>query len=149
MPGLSSWKTPAVLPQDSSAKVCASSSGMAPIENGSADPLRALIRRSACAIMVRVLRPRKSNFTKPTFSTSPIGNCVTTSSVSFAPLNNGTWRVKGSCEITTPAAWVEAWRGEFSSARAVSKTVRTFGSLCTRSFSRGSASRASSKVMFN
>ena len=43
-----------------------------------------LIRVSARWIIVRVLRPRKSNFTSPIFSTSPIEYWVTISSL--APL---------------------------------------------------------------
>ena len=44
----------------------------------SAPPL-ARIRASASAIVVRVLRPRKSNLISPTFSTQRMSNCVITS----------------------------------------------------------------------
>ena len=43
-------------------------------------------------------------------------------------LARGTYSYTGRWVMTTPAAWVEAWRGMPSRARAVSMRVRSFSS---------------------
>ena len=53
--------------------------------------------------------------------------------------------MSGSCEITTPAAWVEAWRASPSSERATDISSLIRRSVSTNSFSRGSCSSAPSK----
>ena len=62
-------------------------------------------------------------------STPFMSNWVVTSSV--LPLNEarGTNSVRGTGEITTPAAWVEAWRVVPSSRREMSISSLTFGSF--------------------
>ena len=84
IPELSSWKIPVVFPEESKAKVLASSKGNRSTLNGGCPGWLSLIRVSARRIIVSVLRPRKSNFTNPIFSTSPIEYWVTISSL--APL---------------------------------------------------------------
>ncbi len=46
-----------------------------------------------------------------------------------APLNSGTKLVSGSGAITTPAAWVEAWRVVPSRRRETSISSLTLGSF--------------------
>ena len=66
------------------------------------------------SITSRLRRPRKSIFSRPSFSTSPIENCVTTSwSRPFCW--SGTYSISGRSPITTPAAWIESARTRPSS----------------------------------
>src|SRR3989338_693291 len=66
------------------------------------DSRLALIIFTAWSMTVSVLKPRKSNFTRPIFSISLMANCVTVSPLT--PRYRGTCSVSGSLEITTPAA---------------------------------------------
>ena len=95
-------------------------------------------------ITVRVRRPRKSIFKRPSFSMMPMGNWVVITSSFFC---RGTYLTAGSRVISTPAAWVEAWRGMPSSVRAVS--IRRFTRSSVSYMSRSSLfwSMAFSSVM--
>jgi hypothetical protein len=67
-------------------------------------------RRSiAFWITVRVLSPRKSNFTRPAASTHFMLNWVAGMS-DRGSRYNGTSSSNGRSPITTPAAWVDALR---------------------------------------
>ena len=101
---------------------------------------------TARAMTVRVLRPRKSNLISPAFSTHFMSNWVTTDS-SEGLRYRGTTSLSGTSPMTTPAAWVLAWRGRPSRERAMSMSFFTEGSAFMRSVRRGSASRASSSLM--
>ncbi len=59
---------------------------------------------------VRVRSPRKSNFTRPTFSTPFMSNWVTSSPL--VPLYSGRYSIMGRSAMTRPEAWVEACRGK-------------------------------------
>jgi hypothetical protein len=74
IPRDSSWNTAVVSPRHSMPKVDASSRGMVLISMG-VSPLRtrdALMMSRAQSMIVSVRRPRKSNFTSPTDSTSSL-----------------------------------------------------------------------------
>ena len=60
-------------------------------------------------------------------STPFMSNWVVMSAV--FPLKSGTRSVSGTGEITTPAAWVEAWRVVPSSRRETSMSSLTLGSF--------------------
>jgi hypothetical protein len=92
---------------------------------GSAAARCSLTSRTAVWITVRVLRPRKSNFTSPAFSASFIANWVTISP--FWPRKHGTYSHTGFSEITTPAACMPAWRFRPSSDAAMSRSCRCIG----------------------
>ncbi len=78
MPLDSSWKTLVVSPDWSSAKVAASSIGMRLMSKGSSTRSgRLSMSPTAMSMTVRVLRPRKSNFTSPADSTSFLSYWVT------------------------------------------------------------------------
>ncbi len=57
---------------------------------------------------VKVFKPRKSNFTRPIFSTQVISNCVIVSLL--LPTYKGRCSTSGVSEITMPAACVDACR---------------------------------------
>ncbi len=99
------------------------------------------------SITVRVFNPRKSNLISPVFSVNFMSYCVSTSPL--GPLHNGKYSTMGSGEITTPAAWVEVWRGSPSSTRAIDSSSSIRGSRFAASLSRGSCSRASFKVILS
>ncbi len=68
-------------------------------------------RRTNCTASsstVRFLSPRKSILRRPSSSSVVIWYWHTTDSSFFA---SGTYSYTGFSVITTPAAWVEAWRG--------------------------------------
>ena len=89
-------------------------------------------------------RPRKSIFRRPRCSSVVIVYCVTMLSSLRA---RGTYSYTGRSVMTTPAAWVEAWRGMPSSALAVSMRERSFSSLAYISRSGFESFIASSSVM--
>ena len=106
---------------------------------------------------VRVVSPRKSNFTRPAASTSSLANWVMRT---FSPGRwyTGTKSHSGRSAITTPAACIPAWRWSPSRAMAIcstsrevtsrpsSRVPRTVGfSIISRR--RGSISIASLRVM--
>ena len=69
------------------------------------------LRRTASSVSwmtVSVRRPRKSIFKRPRRSISTMLNWVTGRP---SLVDSGTYSVAGSRVMTTPAAWVEAWRG--------------------------------------
>ena len=86
-------------------------------------PVDCSIRSSARSITSRLRRPRKSILSRPSASTSSIGNCVTTSA--SAPFCcSGRYSVSGRSPITTAAAWIESLRTTPSSGRAMSTMLR-------------------------
>ena len=74
IPVLSNWNIPMVSPVVKSSKVFTSSNGIFSISKFS---LFFLINSIVFLMTVRVLRPRKSNFTNPASSDHFISNCVT------------------------------------------------------------------------
>ena len=145
---------PAVFPEERSSYVALSSREREAISNFSDVPevcpevcqevwLTSLTDRS---MTVSVLRPRKSNFTRPTFSISSMENCVTTSPL--LPRDRGTYSVRGSFDITMPAACVDACLVSPSSAVAYSISSFILTSVLINSFSFGSDLRASSMLTF-
>ncbi|MBA7622526.1 hypothetical protein ES703_29904 [subsurface metagenome] len=94
---------------------------------------------------VRLRRPRKSILSNPMASKGPMAYWVAISS--RAPLKRGTWFVRGSLEITIPAAWVEAWRTRPSSNLAISTSLFTFSFFLVSSFNSGTMLKARSMVM--
>ena len=120
MPDDSNWKTPADSPRASISYVFASSSGTFSMSTPSTSA-------TALSITSRLRRPRKSILSRPSASTSPIGNCVTTSwSAPFCW--SGTYSVSGRSPITTAAAWIESARTRPSSGLARSTISFTSGS---------------------
>ncbi len=75
MPRDSNWKMATVLPDENTLYEAGSSSGMAWMSNCGSPIAR--MCRSLSAMMVSVVRPRKSNFTSPAFSTSSLSNWLT------------------------------------------------------------------------
>ena len=73
---------------------------------------------------VRVLSPRKSNFTSPAFSTMSLSYWVTMPSSSPAGRKHGTYSHSGRSPMTTPAACLPAWRFNPSSRLATSSSSR-------------------------
>ncbi len=73
---------------------------------------------------VRVLRPRKSNFTRPAFSTMSLSYWVTMPVSSPAGRKQGTYSHSGRSPMTTPAACLPAWRFSPSSPFATSSSSR-------------------------
>ncbi len=69
---------------------------------------------------VSVFRPRKSNFTRPAFSTSSFANCDTSMS-DLSSLYVGTYSQSGLSAMTTPAACSPACRFSPSSAMPMSR----------------------------
>ena len=71
--------------------------------------------------MVNVLRPKKSNFTNPADSTSPISNWEATVPLSESRIK-GVKSVRAVGAITTPAACVPTLLDSPSSFKAISYT---------------------------
>ena len=86
--------------------------------------------------MFRFTSPRKSIFSKPMRATSSIGNCTIAPPSPFPleTLCSGTYLFSGSLEITTPAAWVLAWREMPSTLRARSYSLRITASSLYKAF---------------
>ena len=80
---------------------------------------------TASSNTVRFRRPKKSIFSRPSSSSVVMIYWQTTDSSFFA---RGTYSYTGFRVMTTPAAWVEAWRGIPSSALAVSMSFFTCSS---------------------
>ena len=111
----------------------------------------ALMSRTAAASVVRLRRPRKSIFSSPAFSMSPISHWVVTTSLALSLLGSfwsGTSSSSGRSAITTPAACVPTLRFIPSSRRAKSSSRATSGSSSASRCSAGSSLIASSRVMF-
>ena len=99
---------------------------------------------TASSSTVRFRSPRKSIFRRPSSSRVVMTYWHTTASSFFA---RGTYSYTGRLVMTTPAAWVEAWRGIPSRALAVSMSFFTCSSVsyCSR---RGlDRDRAEARVM--
>jgi hypothetical protein len=90
-----------------------------------AGPRLASIIFTQSSMSVSVRRPRKSIFRRPMRSTPCMSYWVVRSAV--LPLNEarGTNSVSGSGAMTTPAAWVEAWRVVPSRRREMSMSSLT------------------------
>ena len=86
----------------------------------------------AFLISVKVISPKKSILSRPSFSISVILNWVVTSSPDFA---SGTWSLIASRHITTPAACFEQFLGIPSTRIAISSTFLTVSSFSYRSIS--------------
>ena len=121
MPRDSSWKTAVVLAARNNSKDFLSSNGMVLILIGflffSARCLFTVF--TAQSIMVRFLKPRKSNLTSPTASTSSLSNCDTT----LPPPSSQYSGVKSTSvegEISTPPACLPTLRVSPSSDKAKS-----------------------------
>jgi len=135
MPEDSNWNTEPVLPLAKTSRyTLASSSGSAAISSGGmpARAWRSLIAFTAQSMIVSVRRPRKSNLTRPTASTSSLSNWVT----GLRPrpswscsANSGQKVCSGVGAITTPPACLPALRVRSSSWRARSSRSRTSSSL--------------------
>ena len=106
--------------------------------------MRLLISFTASSITVSVLRPRKSNLTRPASSTSSLANWVTSSP--FCPLQSGTYSQSGFSPMTTPAACMPVDRVRPSSARANSMMVLKIGFDSWICWSFGSCCSAFSMV---
>ena len=78
IPEDSNWKTAIVFPDDSNLKTLSSFNGIDSMSNFFASSLSRLIDFTARSITVRVLNPKKSNFTNPIFSTSSLSYWVIT-----------------------------------------------------------------------
>ena len=100
---------------------------------------------TASSSTVRFRSPRKSIFSRPSSSRVTMVYWHTMDS-SFRA--RGTYSYTGRLVMTTPAAWVEAWRGIPSRARAVSMSLWTLGSPWYRSDSCLDSFRASSRVIW-
>src|SRR5437879_4425215 len=96
--------------------------------------------------MVRVVRPRKSNFTSPTASTSSLSSCEITLAVPSAAYS-GQNSVSRPGAMSTPPACMPTLRTRPSSLSPRSRSSRTSCSLRSRSASSGSISRAISRVI--
>ena len=143
IPSDSSWNTPIVSASLNSLNVSASSiSSLTLFMSGTAFPLPLMFSR-ASSIIESVERPRKSIFTRPSSSTSPIVNCVTTCPVSPSPsLLTGTASVTGIGVITTPAACCEVCRANPSMFPALSIMLRLTGSASYSALRSGVSSSA-------
>ncbi|OIQ64658.1 hypothetical protein GALL_537900 [mine drainage metagenome] len=148
MPRDSSWNTAVVLAALSRLKVGLSSSGKVSNASGSrpSNARWALVLSSAMARMVSVRRPRKSNFTRPTASTSSLSYWLTTLSLPG-------WQYMGEKsvilpgEISTPPACMPILRVRPSSRNASSSSSLTSSSFSRRSLNCGSFSSASARDM--
>ena len=103
----------------------ASSSGI--VSRSISTPRSARIMSTAWRRIVRLDRPRKSNFSSPSASTPCISYCVMRAS-EFVARWSGMRSVSGSRLMTTPAACVDALRATPSSCSAKSTTRWTAGS---------------------
>src|SRR5574337_538699 len=126
MPPPSNWNTATVRAARNSLKTSASSSARVAMSNGGSPWFlrRALMLFTAQSMMVSVRRPRKSNFTSPTASTSSLSNCVT-GWLPSASQYKGMKSVSSAGAITTPPACLPALRTRPSSDFARSISWRT------------------------
>jgi hypothetical protein len=76
----SNWKIPSVRPRDSRSYGAGSSSGIDSMSIRS--PPASAMDATASSMTVSVLRPRKSIFSRPTFSTLVMSHCVVSSPLS-------------------------------------------------------------------
>ena len=141
MPLDSIWNTPEVLPAVSMANTSGSSMGMSSKRKSGSFCCTIF---TASSSTVRFRRPKKSIFNRPS-SSSVIMLYWHTMASSFRA--RGTYSYTGRLVMTTPAAWVLAWRGMPSSDLAVSMSFFTLGSDWYMSFSCLLIFSASSSVM--
>ena len=148
MPRDSSWNTAVVSAFLSMSNDGTSSSGISLMSRAVPPCLsrRGLIIFRAQSMMVRVRSPRKSNFTRPASSTSPLSNWVTRLPPSSSQYS-GEKSVILVGAITTPPACLPAFRHTPSSFRAISQISWASSSFSRNSTSCGSCSSAFSRVM--
>ena len=135
MPALSNWNTPCVSPAQSILLTASSSRGI--LSKSTVSPVLSFIKCTASSMTVRVRRPRKSIFRRPSSSTWFLSNWVVIirswlmpASMSAASSScRGTSSISGFGAITTPAAWVPLLRGRPSTLLAMSIMRFTSGSL--------------------
>ena len=144
MPADSSWKMPVVSPDARSSKVFASSSGIA--SRSMVMPRCSCTKSTAWRRIVRFESPRKSNLSRPIASMACISYWVISASELVA-FWRGMSSVSGSRLMTTPAAWVLAFRATPSRCRAKSVMRLIAGSASTCSRSAGAVRMASSSVI--
>ncbi|MNC32261.1 hypothetical protein D3C75_806070 [compost metagenome] len=108
-------------------------------------PVISVIQFMLRSIMDSVRSPRKSIFSSPMLSRCSIEYWV--SAVLSLPACSGTASVRGPLEITTPAAWVDAWRGMPSTFIAMSSSPLIFGLPSYSAFSSGVPSSARLMLM--
>ena len=101
---------------------------------------------TAQSMIVSVFRPRKSNLTRPTASTSSLSSCVTTL-VPPSSQYSGAKSVNGPGEMTTPPACFPAFRTRPSSDFARSMIAATSSSSRYMLASSAESSSAFSSVM--
>ena len=123
MPADSSWNTPSVSPREIMSYTSLSEKSL--VEKSGASFPCSRMKFSASRMMVRVRRPRKSIFSRPSSSNVVMGNWVVSTP---SLLCRGTTVSSGTPEMTTPAAWVELWRGRPSSFMERSSTFLVVGS---------------------
>ena len=111
IPRDSSWNTAVVLVAFNRSKVASSSRGIVSMLTSSSplDFLMLLIVFTAQSTIVSVRKPRKSNLTKPTASTSSLSNWLTKLEASSSQYK-GVKSVSFDGEITTPPACLPALR---------------------------------------
>ena len=130
-----------VSPEEIISYTAGSSTGMS--SGRMSTPSRCIMSRVS-RITVSVRRPRKSIFSRPSRSMVPMGYWVVmTSSLRC----RGTYSITGLPVISTPAAWVEAWRGMPSRVMAMSIRRLTSGFSSYMLCSKGEMRRAFSSVM--
>ena len=116
IPPLSSWNTPSVFPVPMESRTCLSLKSMWSMSMSA--PWLCFASRTAFWITVRVLRPRKSIFKRPSSSMVVMVNWVVM--VPSAALERGTKSSMDRLPITTPAAWMELCLGRPSRRFAMS-----------------------------
>ena len=148
IPRLSNWNTATVLPRLSNSKAAGSSRGISLILQFFLCGWSALIQRSAPAKIVRVVKPKKSNFTRPIDSTSSLSNwLMTPASWSLASwVYRGQKSVNLPGAIRTPPACIPTFRVIPSNCCARANSCRTSSSFFSRSASCFSSFLADSMV---
>ena len=106
IPGDSNWKTPIVFALEKVSYVLLSVREISP--NWTFSFLFEFISLIVWSRIVNVVKPRKSNFTNPIFSTSSLSNCEVNGSLS-PDLNNGQKSSILPGAINTPPAWIPAF----------------------------------------
>ena len=130
IPRDSSWNTAVVFDCSSKSNDFLSSSGILSIRTGSlpSASIRALIISNAHLMIVNVRNPKKSNLTKPAYSTSFLSKWVT-GCIPSESQYSGEKSVIAVGAITTPPACLPAFRVTPSSLRAISISAFTSSSL--------------------
>ena len=147
MPRDSNWNTASVWASANSRYTAASSSGKSSNAKFSWPLCRATIMSLAISRIVKVAKPKKSNFTRPMASTSSLSNWLTADSLPGC-WYSGQKSVSLPGAISTPPACMPTLRVRPSSFWASASRVLTSSSFSSRSASSGSAFNAPSIVMW-